>query len=102
MDYPKLRRRARDFDLSSRVPATARFLRQAAPAFFRELSKEYSRETLTPDFTPNPKRWSAEGLHATWIGHSTVLLKIDGFTILTDPVFSSRVGISVGPLTVGI
>jgi len=31
-----------------------------------------------------------------------VLLKIDGFTILTDPVFSARVGISLGPLTVGI
>ena len=86
----------------SRVPATARFLRQAAPAFFRELSHEYSRETLIPDFTPHPKLWSAEGLHAAWLGHTTVLLKIDGFTILTDPVFSSRVGLSVGPLTVGI
>lgn len=42
------------------------------------------------------------GLHAAWLGHSTVLVRIDGFTILTDPVFSSRVGISVGPLTVGI
>ena len=35
-------------------------------------------------------------------GHSTVLLKIDGFTILTDPVFSLRVGLNLGPLTVGI
>ena len=26
----------------------------------------------------------------TWIGHSTLLLTIDGVTILTDPVFSSR------------
>jgi L-ascorbate metabolism protein UlaG (beta-lactamase superfamily) len=84
------------------VPATARFLRKAAPAFFRELSKEYSRETLTPDFTPHPKLWKAEGLHSAWLGHSTVLLKIDGFNILTDPVFSSRVGIGIGPLTVGI
>ena len=33
---------------------------------------------------------------------STVLLKIDGFTILTDPVFSARVGLSFGPLTLGI
>jgi len=86
----------------SRVPATARFLRQAAPAFFRELSKEYSRETCKPDFTPRPKLWGDQGLHAAWLGHTTVLLKIDGFTILTDPVFSSRVGVSVGPLTVGI
>jgi len=78
------------------------FLRQAAPAFFRELSNEYSREMLVPAFTPRPKLWSAQGFHAAWLGHSTVLLKIDGFTILTDPVFSTRVGVSVGPLTVGI
>lgn len=41
-------------------------------------------------------------MYAAWIGHSTVLLKIDGVTILTDPVFSRRVGIRVGPATVGI
>jgi L-ascorbate metabolism protein UlaG (beta-lactamase superfamily) len=29
---------------------------------------------------------------ATWISHSTVLLKIHGQTILTDPVFSNRIG----------
>ncbi len=30
------------------------------------------------------------GLRATWLGHSTVLLEIDGFTILTDPVWGPR------------
>ncbi len=93
MDHSQFRRRA---------PGTARFLRQAAPAFFREISKEYSRETLCPDFIPQPLLWPAHGLHAAWLGHTTVLLKVDGFTILTDPVFSARVGVSVGPLTVGI
>ena len=33
---------------------------------------------------------------------ATVLLKVDGITILTDPVFSTRVGLNFGPLTVGI
>ncbi len=46
--------------------------------------------------------WPDHGLHAGWIGHSTVLLKIDGVTIVTDPVFSQRVGIRVGPATLGI
>jgi L-ascorbate metabolism protein UlaG (beta-lactamase superfamily) len=46
--------------------------------------------------------WPDQGLHAAWLGHSTVLLKLDGFTILTDPVFSSRIGLNLGPLTVGI
>ncbi len=86
----------------TRAPETARFLRRAAPAFFREISKEYSRESLPPPNRPRPEVWPNEGLHATWLGHSTVLLKLDGFTILTDPVFSSRVGLSLGPLTVGI
>lgn len=41
-------------------------------------------------------------MHAAWLGHSTVLLKIDGFTILTDPILSERCGVGMGPVTVGI
>jgi L-ascorbate metabolism protein UlaG (beta-lactamase superfamily) len=35
-------------------------------------------------------RAPASGLRATWLGHSTVLLEIDGFRILTDPVWGQR------------
>jgi len=31
------------------------------------------------------------GLRATWLGHSTVLLDIDGMRVLTDPVWGERV-----------
>ena len=31
-----------------------------------------------------------QGLRVTWMGHSTMLLEIDGMTILTDPVWSDR------------
>ncbi len=31
------------------------------------------------------------GLRATWLGHSTVLLEIDGARVLTDPVWGERV-----------
>lgn len=31
------------------------------------------------------------GLRVTWLGHSTVLLEIDGVRVLTDPVFGARV-----------
>jgi L-ascorbate metabolism protein UlaG (beta-lactamase superfamily) len=41
-------------------------------------------------------------LYAAWLGHSTVLLKLDGVTILTDPVFSERIGLNLGPLTIGM
>ena len=32
----------------------------------------------------------AENNYAIWIGHSTFLIKKNGYTILTDPVFSER------------
>src|SRR5687768_2107789 len=38
-------------------------------------------------------RWLSRahtGLRSTWLGHSTVLLEIDGARVLTDPVFSER------------
>jgi L-ascorbate metabolism protein UlaG (beta-lactamase superfamily) len=34
----------------------------------------------------------ASGLRVTWLGHSTVLLEIDGHRFLTDPVWSDRIG----------
>jgi L-ascorbate metabolism protein UlaG (beta-lactamase superfamily) len=40
-------------------------------------------------------------LYAKWLGHSTVLLRIGETTILTDPVFGSRIGVNVGPVTIG-
>ena len=30
------------------------------------------------------------GLRATWLGHSTVLLEMDGYRVLTDPVWGTR------------
>jgi L-ascorbate metabolism protein UlaG (beta-lactamase superfamily) len=32
----------------------------------------------------------SSGLRATWLGHSTVLIEIDGVRVLTDPVWGSR------------
>jgi L-ascorbate metabolism protein UlaG (beta-lactamase superfamily) len=37
------------------------------------------------------QRRAESGLRATWLGHSTVLLEIDGTRVLTDPVFGERV-----------
>lgn len=33
---------------------------------------------------------SDSGLRATWLGHSTVYLEIDGVRVLTDPVWGER------------
>ena len=32
----------------------------------------------------------ASGLRATWLGHSTVLIEIDGVRVLVDPVWGPR------------
>lgn len=49
----------------------------------------------TADWAKSPET----GLRATWLGHSTVLLEIDGLRVLTDPVWGSRASPSrlVGP-----
>lgn len=54
-----------------------------------------------PSTDPRPT-WSRpvrSGLRATWLGHSTVLLEIDGWRVLTDPVWGQRASPSrlVGP-----
>jgi L-ascorbate metabolism protein UlaG (beta-lactamase superfamily) len=35
-------------------------------------------------------RPSASGLRATWLGHSTVLIEVEGLRVLTDPVWGPR------------
>jgi L-ascorbate metabolism protein UlaG (beta-lactamase superfamily) len=75
---------------------------RAAPTFWRHYSADRKRQIRPAPARPNPEAWPDQGLQAAWLGHSTVLLKIDGFTILTDPVFSCRVGLNFGPMTVGL
>lgn len=82
--------------------ALAKWAYRAAPAFWERYKEDRQREILPAPERPNPHRWSDEGLHAAWLGHTTVLLKIDGVTILTDPVFSRRVGLGLGPVTLGV
>lgn len=46
-----------------------------------------------PIVEPQPSSLAAgrgEALRVTWLGHSTVLLEIDGKLVLTDPVFGPR------------
>ena len=82
--------------------ATARWAYRTAPTFWKRYSEDRKREVRRAPSRPNPAAWPDVGLHAAWLGHTTVLLKVDGMVILTDPVFSTRVGLNLGPLTVGI
>jgi L-ascorbate metabolism protein UlaG (beta-lactamase superfamily) len=52
---------------------------------------------LKPDLT----NWARHELAAAWIGHATVLLRVGGMTVLTDPVLMNRVGVGLGVCTGG-
>jgi len=70
--------------------------------FAQQYGRALDRPVLTPANTPDPKSWPDSGVHAAWLGHSTVLMKIDGVTVLTDPVFSLCAGMDLYVVTVGV
>ena len=77
-------------------------LYRAAPGFWNQYAAERKRDIAPPPVVPDVKHWPDHGLHVAWLGHSTTLLKIDGFTIITDPVFSDRAGVNLGVTTLGV
>lgn len=73
-------------------------------ARFRFLTKtifDRRGQPLPPVARPTPDSWSDSAITGSCLGHSTVLLNFLGVRILTDPVFSTRVGPGVSPLIVG-
>ena len=84
------------------LAATVRVARSTAPGYWRQYRRERTRIILPAPYTPEPHKWPDTGLHAAWLGHSTVLVKSDGFTFITDPVLGARCGVNMGPMTVGL
>lgn len=56
---------------------------------------------LPPSERPAPSSWPDDGITGSCLGHSTVLLNVCGVWILTDPVFSNRVGPGLPPFILG-
>jgi L-ascorbate metabolism protein UlaG (beta-lactamase superfamily) len=83
---------------------TAAVARSSVRRYSREFIQGFRRNT------PGGEEWAAELDHAAhdgplvaaWLGHATVLLRLGDKWILTDPVFSQRVGVTVGPMTFGV
>ncbi len=66
-------------------------------AIGHQLSGGPNMEPTSPPSTVavEPGRFAAppaSGIRVTWLGHSTILLEVDGHRFLTDPVWSERVG----------
>lgn len=70
--------------------------------FWGRLRDDISRDVGPAALRPDPSRWPDTGLHGAWLGHSSVLMKIDGFTILTDPVLNDWIGVDLRVATVGM
>lgn len=75
---------------------------RAAPSFWRQYWHDLRRDIAPAPARPDFAQWDQPGVHAAWLGHSTVLLRIDGYTVITDPVFSARAGIDLGLVTLGV
>ena len=89
--------------------ATIRKTAEAAHSSVRRYPKHVidsvrSARRAAPEVTPSADltEFASHDLAAFWIGHATVLLRLAGRTILTDPVFSHRIGVSAMGVTIGV
>ena len=73
-----------------------------APTFIDQVLADHQRSILKAKYLPTPRLWPDHGLHAAWLGHSTVLLKIDGVTLITDPLLYSHAGLDLRFTQVGM
>ena len=76
------------------IPRGLRDPTAAAPSLSEFLCADNRRVPSQPLPSLDPREpWRkkpASGLRATWLGHSTVLIEIDGLRVLTDPVWGPR------------
>jgi L-ascorbate metabolism protein UlaG (beta-lactamase superfamily) len=69
--------------------------------FLRQMIFDGRGSPLPPRIRPEPKQWRDDAITGSCLGHSTVLMNFLGVTILTDPVFSTRVGPGFPPVVLG-
>jgi L-ascorbate metabolism protein UlaG (beta-lactamase superfamily) len=86
--------RYRDGAFHNSAPALPVLRKGSGPAIAEFLWGGQHRTPPAPLPAQSPlPAWAAApetGLRATWLGHSTVLLELDGARVLTDPVWSER------------
>ncbi|MBI2416996.1 MAG: MBL fold metallo-hydrolase [Ignavibacteriales bacterium] len=81
----------RKFILSTLIAAAGAPILKAAPA------KGSEPEVCTP----TPSLWKDDDINIAWLGHSTVLMKLFGKFILTDPVLYDTIGVNLMGLVIG-
>jgi L-ascorbate metabolism protein UlaG (beta-lactamase superfamily) len=69
--------------------------------FLQKMIFDGRGQPLTPAARPKPAEWSNDAITGSCLGHSTVLMNFLGVRVLTDPVFSQRVGLGIPPFILG-
>jgi len=84
-----------DGGFANTYPASVQRVPEGRPTLADFLFRGEGRTPANPHPIIDPRAsWARPvetGLRATWLGHSTVLLEIDGHRVLTDPVWGARV-----------
>ncbi|XP_033645634.1 N-acyl-phosphatidylethanolamine-hydrolyzing phospholipase D-like [Asterias rubens] len=78
-----------------RDPKLANVIRWACMRKQGTIPSKSVLDELLPVLTPDPHKIHAappSGVNITWIGHASVMVQMDGITILTDPIFSDYCG----------
>jgi L-ascorbate metabolism protein UlaG (beta-lactamase superfamily) len=61
---------------------------------YRNHGKDLTRRiSFTPNKDTSFSQQNPHKISYTWIGHSTFFIQLNGFNILTDPVFAKRMGV---------
>ena len=71
------------------------------PRFFRQMIADTWHIPEPAPAKPQPATWKDDQITLAWLGHATVLINFYGLKILTDPVFSDRVGLDFSLGVVG-
>jgi L-ascorbate metabolism protein UlaG (beta-lactamase superfamily) len=69
--------------------------------FLRRMIFDGRGEPVAPQARPRPREWTDDALTGSCLGHSTVLMNFCGVQVITDPVFSKRVGVGIAPFILG-
>jgi L-ascorbate metabolism protein UlaG (beta-lactamase superfamily) len=77
------------------------YSRRRSARMLRQFVTDIKRGVKPAPVAPAPAQWDPNKITVCWLGHATYLLDFYGLNILTDPVFSSRVGINLGLATLG-
>lgn len=91
------------------LPDRLRRVARAARSGLRRYPREILDSVLLAGSAPTPIVPAADldtffrgDLGALWVGHASVLIRLGDAVVLTDPVFSERIGLSLAGVTVGL